>query len=124
MQSFIKATLTKNKFRFCIIIKKTVREIFNKIERGSFVMVTLKCSCEYFDELKAFDEIILEMRLSDIDRNKIKMDFDYYKVTNSNSKLVAKGNQEISCMKKEMNRLSPIDVPDELRKALIPFLND
>lgn len=105
-----------------LFLFKYASGILPEIESGSFVMVTLKCSCEYFDELKAFDEIVLQMRLDEINRNRIKMDFDYYKMNGSKLKLVAKGNQEVSCMKKEKNILLPVDIPEELKKALAQFL--
>lgn len=96
-------------------------KILSEIENGSFVMVTLKCSCEYYDELKAFDEVVIKMWLNSIDRNKISMEFEYFKVSDSILKLVARGNQEVACMKKEKNNLSPIEVPDELKNALKQF---
>ena len=105
-----------------LILFKYVPNILTEIENGSLAMVTLKCSCEYFDELKAFDEIILQMRLDDINRNRIKMDFDYFKLNGTDLKLVAKGSQEVACMKKEKNILTPTDIPDEFKNALTQFL--
>ena len=82
--------------------------------KGELRMVTLRCSCEYLEELFAFDEIVIEMRLAEIVQNRIGMAFDYYR----GERLVARGEQQIACMRMADGRLRPAPVPDVLRSAL------
>src|SRR5437870_2233747 len=57
------------------------RSVLTELESGNLALVTLNCSCEYFEELKAFDEITVKMYLQKIVQNKISMLFDYCKRT-------------------------------------------
>jgi enediyne biosynthesis thioesterase len=81
---------------------------------GELRMVTLRCSCEYLEELFAFDEVAIEMRLTEIVQNRIGMSFDYYR----GERLVARGEQQIACMRMAGGRLLPAAVPEALKRAL------
>src|SRR5260370_15193181 len=50
--------------------------VLSELSKG-LLLVTERCSCEYFAELFAFDEIVIRMRLTDITQNRMTMSFDY-----------------------------------------------
>lgn len=84
-------------------------------------LVTLRCGCEYFDELRAFDPIILELRLAHLVQHRVGLDFDYYRLEGSAERLIARGHQEIGCMTRAGGALRPVPPPEELVEALRPF---
>lgn len=85
-------------------------------------LVTLRCSCEYLDELAAFDEVTVRMRLAGLSRNRIDLVFDYFVVSaEGGERLAARGEQSVACMLRGPAGLEPCPVPEELRAALAPY---
>jgi enediyne core biosynthesis thioesterase len=62
--------------------------------------VNLRCSCEYLAKLKAFDVISVRMFLGATVQNRIAMRFEYWR-ENQPRELVARGEQEIACMRRQ-----------------------
>lgn len=85
------------------------------------VLATTHCSCDYYDELRAFDEIIIRMRLASQAQNKISLDFEYWRTESGDEKLVARGHQVIACLQREGSAIQSIPVPAELQDALGPY---
>jgi enediyne biosynthesis thioesterase len=81
-------------------------------------MATVRCSCEYFAELRAFDEVIVRMRLAALVQNRISLEFEYFRTADGREELIARGQQEIACMRRHSRQLVPTPVPAELREAL------
>ena len=81
-------------------------------------LITVRCSCEYLAELSAFDELIVRMRLAGLTQNKMTLGFEYWRQTQGGEELVARGEQEIACMKKQGAELAATSVPEALRIAL------
>jgi enediyne core biosynthesis thioesterase len=81
-------------------------------------LATVHCSCDYIEELSAFDELVIRMRLASARQNRISMDFEYWRQSADGEVLVARGKQEIACMRREGTRTVPVAVPEELRQAL------
>lgn len=94
-------------------------EILSQLENG-LALVTLRCSCEYLGELRAFDQVLVRMLLASITQNRIAMRFEYWR-EGQTRELVARGEQEIACMRREAGGLVPAPVPRSLRDALEPF---
>lgn len=97
------------------------RSVLAELENGNLALVTLNCSCEYFEELKAFDEVLVKMFLEKTVQNKIAMRFEYYHVTSHTEKLIAQGKQEIACMGKSAQGYIPVLIPKDLQTALSEF---
>ena len=99
-------------------------DILSDLERN-LALVTVKCSCDYFAELGAFDQIEIRMRLKTLSRNQIGMDFEYRRLKNGVDELVAKGYQQVACMKRDSGNknggLEPTVIPASLKDALEPF---
>jgi enediyne biosynthesis thioesterase len=84
---------------------------------GGLSLATVRCSCEYFAELMAFDEVIIRMGLTELLQNRITLAFEYWR----GEELVARGEQQVACMKREAQRLVPAAVPPSLREALTAY---
>ena len=84
-------------------------------------LATVRCSCEYFAELGVFDEVIIRMRLGELMQNRITLAFEYWRRKDADEELVARGEQQVACMKREDHRLVPAMVPPSLREALAAY---
>lgn len=90
--------------------------------RAGLALTTVRCSCDYFTELTAFDRILLRMRLGSTVQNRIRLLFDYLRLgADGSEELVARGEQEIACMRREGGHTVPTPIPPALREALKPF---
>ena len=88
---------------------------------GDLALATVHCSCDYLDELWAFDEVVIRMRLASVAQNRLSLDFEYWRATGEGEELISRGRQDIACMRRDGNRTVPTPVPDELREALRPY---
>lgn len=85
---------------------------------GDLALVTTRVTCDYFAELTAFEEVIVRMRLAELVQNRIGMRFEYWRDMNGKEELVARGEQEVACMRREGGRVVPTAIPPALREAL------
>ena len=85
---------------------------------GDLALATTRCACDYFAELRAFDEIIVRMRLDSLAQNRIGFNFEYWRVNPDGEELVARGSQEVACLRRQGEEMVPTPVPKELREAL------
>ncbi len=81
------------------------------------VLVTTRCSCDFFAELHALDRVVVRMSLAELHQNRVTMRFDYL----SGGVLVARGEQQIACLSRVDEELVSIPVPQELQAALGPY---
>lgn len=95
-------------------------EMVQELNRG-LSLATVRCSCEYFAELTAFDEIAVRMRLAELVQNRMRLAFEYWRCKPGAEELVARGEQQVACMRREGDRLSPAPVPPALRQALAAY---
>ncbi len=94
--------------------------VLEDLSRG-WALITTRCSCEYLAELSAFEEIVVRMRLQGMAQNRLVLGFEYWRAAEGREELVARGEQQIACMRRESGRLVAAPVPDALRRALEPF---
>ena len=81
---------------------------------AGIALVTTHCSCDYLEELQAFDEIVIRMTLRDITQSRVTIDFEYWR----GEALAARGSQQVACMRRENGVMVPAPLPSELRGAL------
>lgn len=81
-------------------------------------LVTTRCSCEYFAELSAFDEVLIRMRLGALVQNRVTMNFEYWRTNASGEELVARGEQQIACMTRRGEKMEAAPIPRTLAEAL------
>jgi enediyne biosynthesis thioesterase len=88
-------------------------DVIAQLSRG-LSLATLRVSCEYLAELNAFDELIIRMRLGELTQSKITLLFEYWR----GEELIARGEQQVACFRREGEKLLPTPVPKSLRDAL------
>lgn len=109
-----------------MFLKENAAGILSEIYRD-LRLVTVSVSCDYFQELRAFDTIEVRMRLDRVVGNRITLDFDYRVEKDGGWLQCAKGLQEIGCMREAVDAegrsegLTPCAVPPELMAALKTF---
>jgi enediyne biosynthesis thioesterase len=94
--------------------------VLAEMERG-LALVTVRVACDYFGELRALDEVAIRMRLASQAQNRIAMAFEYFRVGGGGEELAARGEQQVACMIREGDRMTPAPIPRELREALREF---
>lgn len=93
-------------------------EVLEELLEKDLALATVRCACDYLAELEAFDEIVLRMRLGGIVQNRITLTFEYWRSNGDGEELVARGEQQIACMRREGRRAVPTAIPPALREAL------
>lgn len=88
-------------------------DVIGELSRG-LSLATLRVSCEYLAELNAFDEVLIRMRLGELTQSKITLLFEYWR----GEELIARGEQQVACFRREGENLAPTPVPKSLREAL------
>lgn len=105
-----------------MFLKEKAPAILHEIADG-LKLFTIKCECEYFAELTAFDQLSIRMTLVDLTQTQIEFEFAYVRIdeTDRTERLVAKGRQRVACMRGEGDQATPTRVPESLRQALEPY---
>jgi enediyne biosynthesis thioesterase len=103
-----------------LFLKEHAPDIIPQLNTG-LSLATVRCSCEYFAELNAFDEVLVRMSLAALVQNRISLQFDYFRTGGTREELVARGQQEVACMKRDGTRLIPAPVPPSLKEALAHY---
>lgn len=92
-------------------------EILAELSDG-LALATVRCACDYLAELEAFDELVIRMRLGGIAQNRVTLLFEYWRQRDGQEELVARGEQQIACMRRDGKRAVPTPIPTALREAL------
>jgi enediyne core biosynthesis thioesterase len=91
---------------------------------GGLALATVRCSCDYLAELQVFDEVLVRMRLAGMAQNRISLGFEYWRRTPEGEELVARGEQQIACMRRDPaagGAMVATPIPGALREALRPY---
>jgi len=96
-----------------MFLKDHAPSVLDELHEG-LALVTLRCSCDYLEEVFAFDEIVLRMTLGTLTQSRMTLDFEYCR----GDRVVARGQQQIACMRRQNGDLVSAPVPDALREAL------
>jgi enediyne biosynthesis thioesterase len=94
--------------------------ILEEMTQG-LALATVRCSCEYLAELQPFDEVVLRMRLTAVAQNRITLHFEYWRRSPAGDALVARGEQQVACMRREGGATVAAAIPAALREALRPY---
>src|ERR1051325_2445794 len=103
-----------------MFLKEHAPDVIPELSRG-LSLATVRCSCEYFAELSAFDEVLVRMRLAELVQNRISLAFEYFRLKDAQEQLVARGEQEVACMKRDGAGLVPTPIPASLKQALMSY---
>jgi enediyne biosynthesis thioesterase len=61
------------------------------------------------------------MRLGELAQSRMTLVFEYWRVKNGVEELVARGQQQVACLRREGEKIVPTPVPKSLRDALLPY---
>jgi enediyne biosynthesis thioesterase len=103
-----------------MFLRQFAPDILRELD-GELILTTLRCSCEYLDEIRPFDEVLIRMSLAALSQTRITLRFEYLCERNGAQKIVALGEQQIACMGRRGQEFVPKAVPQSLREALAPF---
>ena len=103
-------------------LKEFAPDILNELY-DDLALITLSCSCDYFEQSVPFDRIRIEMSLKEKKQNRVTMEFEYFKeVEGEKEILIAKGKQKICVMRKTSTGVTACDFPQSLNTALEAFV--
>ncbi len=125
-----------------LFLREMVPEILEEMNRG-LAFVTLRVNCEYYHELCAFDELAIRMTLADLSHHRMTLRFEYWRISEgreaggkeaegkateaegkraeSGEVLVARGQQELGCMRRREGKFETQAWPESLLEALRPY---
>ena len=103
-----------------MFLRDNAPEILEDLRNG-LALATVRCSCDYLIELEAFDEILIRMRLGEVVQNRITLLFEYWRVADGREELIARGEQQVACMRRQGNETVPTPIPVPLKEALRPY---
>lgn len=104
-----------------MFLREHAPSVLQELEKG-LALITVYVTCEYLNEVRAFDEITIRMQLEEIAQNRITMQFEYWNTGNGRAEtIVARGKQQIACMQRQQEALIPVPVPHVLAEALHPY---
>ncbi|MFC7221070.1 acyl-CoA thioesterase [Streptomyces polyrhachis] len=89
--------------------------------REDLALVTVSSRCDFFAELYATDQVEVRMSLGAREANRVTMLFDYFRLDGAAAQLAARGEQTIACMRRTAHGVEPVEVPEELSRALRPY---
>lgn len=102
-----------------MFLKQNAPQILSDIA-GSLRLVTLRVSCDYFEELRALDEIEVRMTLAYMRQHRIGLNFQI--VRNELQTTIARGFQELGCLREVNGGLVQITPPKILVDALRGYM--
>jgi enediyne biosynthesis thioesterase len=120
MRSWRQSGLLRGRSGLELFLREHAPSILDDLAQGLY-LVTTRVSCEYFDELFAFDEVIIRMRAGEVTQSRVTMLFDYLCERDGELRLMARGEQQIACLRKQAEGMVATPVPTALRRGLEPF---
>jgi enediyne biosynthesis thioesterase len=106
-----------------MFLREYAPDVLAELSRG-LVLATTKVSCEYYLELAAFDVVVIRMYAGSLTQSRVTMLFDYFRASDGGEERVAKGEQQVVCMRREGARTVPAPLPGSLRDALAKFASN
>jgi enediyne core biosynthesis thioesterase len=103
-----------------MFLQENAPEVLTELQHG-LSLATVRCSCDYLAEITAFDRVMIRMRLAGLTQSGMALHFEYWRCTDDGEELVARGEQQIACLRREGGQLVPTPVPTALREALRPY---
>lgn len=95
-------------------------DVLQELNRG-LSLVTTRVSCDYYNELYAFDEVLIRMSAGPITQNRVTMLYDYLRDSDKGLQLIARGEQQIASMRRAGETMEATPLPPSLRAALAEY---
>ncbi len=99
-----------------LFLRDHAPQVLDALGQG-LVMVTTRVVCEYFHELYAFDEVLIQMRAGAVTQSRVTLLFEYWR----GEELMARGEQQVACLRKQGEGHVAAPLPEALRAALADF---
>ncbi len=89
--------------------------------RHGLHLVTVRCACDFYVELEAFDEIEIRMALERQEQNRLSLSFEFVRVSRGGAELVARGSQDVAFLRAGATGPAATRPPEQLIDALTRF---
>ncbi|WKD51573.1 acyl-CoA thioesterase [Microbulbifer spongiae] len=97
-----------------MFIQEYCTDVLEKINNG-LKLITLDVSCQYLDQLYAFDKVVMHMNIGVLGTEKMMLQFRYYKEDNHGErKLVCLGSQGTAAMQEIDGKIRAVAFPDSM----------
>ena len=106
-----------------MFVREHAPDVADLLQRD-IALATVRCSCDYIAELRAFDAVTIAMRLTSLGRTSLTMTFEYFKLAGERRDLVARGEQAVACMRRAGGAMLPEPLPATLMAALAAYQDD
>lgn len=107
-----------------MFLAQNVPSMVEEFQRG-MTIATIHSSCDFYEELVAFDEVALRMFLEEVRQNRLRLRFEYWRLGDPDGRrddqLVARGEMELAFLLRGPNGPVPAPLPTEMREALRPY---
>jgi enediyne biosynthesis thioesterase len=101
-----------------MFLRQYAPELLDQLRSG-LSLVTVSCSCEYLGEAFAFDQILIRMTLGELQQSRVTMSFEYWRAQDDGrEQLIARGRQQVACMRSGTRGLEAAPWPEALREAI------
>ncbi len=100
-----------------MFLKDHAPSVLADLQKG-LALVTVRVSCEYLAELVVFDQLLIRMRLNSLAQNRATMHFEYWRQNDKTEELIARGEQQIACMRRNGEVMVPTPFPKAMQDAL------
>ena len=103
-----------------MFLQEYVPEILTELTNG-LSLATTRSNCEFFAEAFAFDEILVRLKLVELTQSRVTMGFEYVRMNNNRSELIARGEQQVVCIRKNGHLTGVSELPPTLHQKLLEF---
>jgi len=103
-----------------LFLRDHAPEVLTELAQG-LCLITTRCSCEYLAELSAFDEVVVRMSLGELIQNRVLLKFEYWRSKGGGEELVARGEQQVACMRRSGKYTVAAPLPEQLRQTLLRY---
>jgi enediyne biosynthesis thioesterase len=104
-----------------MFLAQNAPSMVEEFKRG-MTIATVHCSCDFFEELLAFELVAIRMFLVYVRQNRLRLRFEYWRLDREGGEqLVARGEMELAFLRRTENGTVPTPLPDEMRDALRPY---
>ena len=86
--------------------------------RGELYLVTSRSSCDFYAEVFVFDEVVVRMSLVQLSQSRITMGFEYVRRKDGVEEVIARGEQQVVCMRRTGDHVDVAEVPANIMRAL------
>ncbi|MFP5393433.1 MAG: acyl-CoA thioesterase [Gammaproteobacteria bacterium] len=96
-----------------LFLRDHAPEVLADLQAGRLRMVTAHASCDYIDEFRAFDEVLVRLSLNRFIAYGLSLDFDFVR----GHETLARGRQDIKFLCLRAGNWELADLPERLAQA-------